>query len=84
VPHPIVVKVTQDEVREPFIEIYTRSDDVKRLVASVTVDLQAVFGRCYDTGPYAREIRYGADALIPSLPTDKAAWAAMVLQAAPG
>ena len=25
----------------------------------VTLDLQAVFNRCYDAGPYAREIDYG-------------------------
>lgn len=49
--------------------------------SSVTVDLQAVFDRCYDAGPYAREIRYGEDAVIPSLPNDKGAWATRVLQA---
>jgi Protein of unknown function (DUF4058) len=52
--------------------------------SSVTVDLQAVFDRCYDTGPYAREIRYGEDAVIPSLQDDQAAWAARAVQAALG
>ncbi|HZW29627.1 MAG TPA: DUF4058 family protein [Isosphaeraceae bacterium] len=52
--------------------------------AAVTVDLQAVFDRCYEEGPYAREIGYGVDAVIPPLRPDQAAWAAQVLQAAPG
>ena len=180
VAHPVVVKVAHDEFREPFVEIYTRGDEGKRLVASievlsisnktpgergrdlylrkqkeilgsqvhlveidllrggehstavplesaahacgpfdyhvsvhgfddvetffvypirledrlppvaipllpgdspVTIDLQVVFDRCYDTGPYAREIRYGEDAVIPPLGTDQAAWTARVLQA---
>jgi Protein of unknown function (DUF4058) len=42
----------------------------------VTVDLQFVFDRCYDAGPYAREIRYGVDTVIPALNADQAAWAA--------
>ncbi len=37
VAHPIVVKVAHDEFREPFIEIYTRGDEGKRLVASIEV-----------------------------------------------
>jgi hypothetical protein len=183
VARPVVVKVTHDEIREPFIEIYTRHDEGRRLVASievlshanktpgehgrklykrkqkeilasqvhlveidflrggehatavsldrareecgpfdyhvsvsgfddretfyvypirledrlppvtvpllpgdpsVTLDLQAVFDRCYDAGPYAREIRYGLDAVIPPLRPEQAAWAAQVLRAAPG
>jgi Protein of unknown function (DUF4058) len=49
----------------------------------VTIDLQSVFDRCYAPGPYAREIRYGEDAVIPPLQTDKAVWAARVLQPEP-
>ena len=178
--HPVVVKVPHDEFRELFVEIYTRDDEGKRLVASVevlslsnktagergrdlyqrkqrevlasqvhlveidllrgsehstavplestarvcgpfdyhvsvhdfddletffvypicledhlspvtisllpgdlpvTIDLQAIFDRCYDAGPYARKIHYGQDAVIPPLQIDKAAWAAQVLQA---
>jgi hypothetical protein len=52
--------------------------------SSVTVDLQAVFDRCYDAGPYGREIQYGEDAVIPPLQDDKAAWAAQILQGANG
>ena len=47
----------------------------------MTVDLQFVFDRSYDAGPYAREIRYIEDVVVPPLPTDKAAWAARVLEA---
>jgi len=42
----------------------------------VTVDLQSVFDRCYDAGPYSREIHYGVDTVIPALSADQAAWAA--------
>ena len=34
---PFKVKVAHDEFREPFVEIYTRSDDGKRLVTSIEV-----------------------------------------------
>ena len=33
----------------------------------VTLDLQAVFNRCYDAGPYAREIDYVQERVTPSL-----------------
>jgi Protein of unknown function (DUF4058) len=178
VARPVIVKVTHDEFREPFVEIYTRGEDGKRLVASievlslankavgehgrdlyrkkqrelldsrvhlieidflrggehvtavplgaardacglfdyhvsvrpfddldtfqvypirledrlppiavpllpgdppVTLDLQAIFDRCYDAGPYAREVRYGIDAVIPPLEPDRAAWAERIL-----
>jgi hypothetical protein len=35
VARPIVVKVAHDEVREPFVEIYTRREEGKRLVTSI-------------------------------------------------
>jgi hypothetical protein len=47
----------------------------------VTLDLQAVFDRCYDAGPYAREVRYGVDAVVPPLGPDRAAWAERILGA---
>jgi uncharacterized protein DUF4058 len=65
------------EDRLPPIEIPLLPGD-----SSVTVDLQAVFDRCYDAGPYAREIRYGQDAVIPPLQSEKAAWTARALQIA--
>jgi hypothetical protein len=178
---PVLVKVAHDEFREPFVEIYTRNDEGKRLVSSievlslsnktpgehgrdlyvrkqkellatkvhlveidllrggehvtavpldlacdacgefdyhvsvhdfndletfyvypirmeerlppidipllpgdppVTLDLQAVFDRCYNAGPYQQEIRYGVDAIIPPLEPVKAAWAAEIVQTA--
>ncbi len=51
---------------------------------SVTLDFQAVFDRCYDAGPYSREIQYDADTVIPPLRPDQAAWATAILQAAHG
>jgi hypothetical protein len=40
----------------------------------VTLDLQAVFNRCYDAGPYSREVPYGEDQVIPALDPDQVAW----------
>jgi Protein of unknown function (DUF4058) len=180
---PVVVKVPHDEFREPFVEIYTRGDEGKRLVtsievlslsnktqgeqgrelyrrkqaellaskvnfveidllrggehvtavpldlaldvcgvfdyhisvhrfddretffvypnrleerlptldvpllpgdSSVTLDLQSVFERCYDAGPYNREIRYAEDAIVPPLSADKMSWLARVLDRTAG
>ena len=180
VARPVIVKVAHDEFREPFVEIYTRGDEGKRLVTSIEVlslsnktpgeqgrelylrkqkeilaskahlveidllcagehvtavplasateecgsfdyhvsvrcfdvddvflvypihleerlppievpllpgdppvilDLQAVFDRCYDAGPYSREIRYGEDTVLPILPPDQARWATELAQA---
>jgi len=91
VARPVEVKVAHDEFREPFVEIYARQDAGKRLVTSIEVlslanktpaergrDLYV--RRCYDEGPYLREIRYGEDAVIPPLRADQAAWAARILQ----
>ncbi len=41
----------------------------------VTLDLQAVFDRCYDAGPYSREIAYGTDPIDPPLLPEQQAWA---------
>jgi len=46
---------------------------------SVTINLQSVVNRCYDEGPYLREIRYGADAVIPPLRADQTAWTVGIL-----
>jgi hypothetical protein len=34
---------------------------------AVNIDLQAVFQRCYDTGPYRRRVRYDPARLMPPL-----------------
>jgi hypothetical protein len=42
--------------------------------AALSVDLQAVFSRTYDAGPYGREIDYGRDPVVPALDRDQEAW----------
>lgn len=59
----------------PTIEIPLLADD-----PDVTIDLQSVFDRCYDAGPYAREIDYGTDTLIPPLGTERQSWLARISQ----
>ena len=46
----------------------------------VTIDLQAVFDRCYDTGPYRRRVRYAEVTPVPPLRPDQAEWAARCLR----
>ena len=41
---------------------------------AVTVNLQAVFDRCYDTGPYRRRVRYDPARVVPPLPPEKVEW----------
>ena len=45
----------------------------------VPVDLQAVFERCYDAGPYRRRIRYGQVPPEPPLGADRQAWISQLL-----
>lgn len=42
----------------------------------VPVNLQAVFERCYDLGPYRRNIRYGGTVPPPPFRPDTATWVA--------
>jgi hypothetical protein len=44
------------------------------------LDLQAVFDRAYDAGPYRRRIHYAATTLVPPLRPDQVEWAARVLE----
>jgi hypothetical protein len=48
--------------------------------AAVLLDLQAVFDRCYDAGPYAREIDYGESEVVSALSADQAAWATEIVR----
>jgi len=48
--------------------------------AGVLLDLQAVFDRCYDEGPYAREIDYSESQIVPALSADQAAWVKEILR----
>jgi hypothetical protein len=47
---------------------------------SVTVDLQAVFARCYDTGPYRRRVRYDPERIEPPLTAEQLEWARTLLR----
>jgi len=47
---------------------------------SVTVDLQAVFMRAYDTGPYRRRIRYETTRIEPPLQGAELEWATQLLR----
>jgi hypothetical protein len=46
----------------------------------VPLDLQAVFTRCYDSGPFHREIRYDHDAIEPPLTEQQQRWVLEVLR----
>jgi hypothetical protein len=49
--------------------------------AAVPVDLQTVFERAYDLGPYRRIIRYADATPAPPLRPEQAEWAARLLRA---
>jgi hypothetical protein len=55
------------EARLPAIRIPLLPSD-----GDVKVDLQLVFNRCYDTGPYRRRVDYGGQ---PHPPLDESRWA---------
>ena len=59
----------------PFDDVETYYGD-----AAISLDLQVVFDRCYDAGPYAREVDYGKSQIIPPLDANQAAWATAMLQ----
>jgi len=48
----------------------------------VTVDLQAVFDRSYDTGPYRRRVRYGETEPTPELAPEDKEWARSAIETA--
>jgi hypothetical protein len=52
-----------------------------RDVEPVTIDLQAVFDRCYDEGGFARRARYDRQKPDPPLTPEQQAWAEGVLRA---
>ena len=49
----------------------------------VAIDLQEVFQRSYDAGPYRRRIRYRQTEPVPPLDAAAGAWAARVLDGLP-
>jgi hypothetical protein len=65
------------EQRLPVIAIPLLPED-----PAVRVDLQAVFNRGYDAGPYRKRIRYGEDPIKPPLRREQAEWARTILKPA--
>jgi hypothetical protein len=49
--------------------------------ADVSLDLQPLFDRAYDAGPYRREIDYVKDRITPRLRADQTTWAAGLTKA---
>jgi hypothetical protein len=47
---------------------------------AVAIDLQAVFDRCYDAGPYRRRVRYEPSRIEPPLSATQAEWVSQVLR----
>lgn len=45
----------------------------------VPLDLQAVFTRCYDTGPYRRRVRYEPERIVAPLAEERTEWLNQVL-----
>jgi hypothetical protein len=46
----------------------------------VPLDLEAIFQRAYEAGPYERKIEYGKDPIVPRLKPEQATWAAALLK----
>ncbi len=46
----------------------------------VPLNLKEMFLRAYDAGPYAREVEYGKDPIVPRLRPEQAEWATAVLK----
>jgi hypothetical protein len=66
------------EERLPRIDVPLLPGD-----GAVVVDLQQVFVRCYETGPYRRRLDYRSLTLDPPLAADRTKWLAERLAAAP-
>ena len=49
--------------------------------ADALIDLQAVFDRAYDTGPYRKRIRYQETSPVPPLSPEQRQWAEQILHA---
>jgi hypothetical protein len=77
-----------DHWEEYFVYHFTLKDTLPEIALPllpgdrpVVVDLQTVFDRCYDTGPYRRRVRYQENAPVPQLRPEQAEWATAVLKA---
>jgi hypothetical protein len=67
------VRDTLPEIRVPLLPD----------VPPVPLDLQTVFQRAYETGPYARRVRYGEQEIVPPLRPEDAEWATSRVTARP-
>ena len=47
---------------------------------AITVELQPMLDRCYDSGNYARRVQYREWTVSPPLSAEQAAWAEKVLR----
>jgi hypothetical protein len=74
-PRDYLVYPVRLEERLPEIAVPLLPED-----PPVALDVQAVFERCYDTGPYRRRVRYGRDEVVPPLSAAQADWASRLLQ----
>jgi hypothetical protein len=70
----LVYPIRVDE-RLPEIAIPLLPDD-----SPVVVDLQAIFDRAYEIGPYRRRSAYHKDTLVPPLSGEQAEWATKLLR----
>jgi Protein of unknown function (DUF4058) len=69
--HPIRLEERLPVIRIPLLD---RDPDVN-------LDLQAMFDRAYDAGPYLREVDYGKDRITPRLRAEQAKWVAGLIKA---
>jgi len=70
-----------DNLEDYFIYPFLLADRLPEIAvpllpgdAPVSLDLQAVFDRCYETGPYRRRLRYAESPLVPPLRSEQAEW----------
>ena len=70
-----------DNLEDFFVYPFVLADRLPELAIpllpgdpAVVIDLQAVFERCYETGPYRRRLRYPELTAIPPLNPTQAAW----------
>lgn len=76
--NPFFVYPIQLSVPLPIISVPLLLGD-----GDVPLDLQAVFNRCYDTGPYRKIVRYQTEVPDPPLSAEQLTWTKNVLSNRP-
>ncbi len=74
-PEDFYVYARRLEMRLPAIAVPLLPGD-----GSVTVDLQVLLDKCYDTGHYERRVRYKENPPVPPLSPEQMEWAQQVLR----